>query len=49
MKDVLKTIIKDWQKAFPKSEVWERKLKVPLDSKKSRFSPAGNGCWRDRE
>jgi hypothetical protein len=34
MKDVLKTIIKDWQKAFPKSEVRERKLKIPLDSKK---------------
>jgi hypothetical protein len=34
MKEILKTIIKDWQKTFPRAEVWERNLQVPLDSQK---------------
>lgn len=30
MKELLKTVIKDWQKTFPRAEVWERNLPVPL-------------------
>jgi len=34
MKEILKTVIKDWQGTFPRAEVWERNLQVPLDSQK---------------
>jgi hypothetical protein len=34
MKEILKTVIKDWQRTFPRAEVWERNLQVPLDSQK---------------
>jgi len=34
MKEILKTIIKDWQRTFPRAGVWERNLQVPLDSQK---------------
>jgi hypothetical protein len=34
MKELLKTIIKDWQRTFPRTEVKDRKLEVPLNSKK---------------
>jgi predicted AAA+ superfamily ATPase len=34
MKEILKTIIKDWQRTFPRAAVWERDLQVPLDSQK---------------
>lgn len=34
MKEIIKTVIKDWQKTFPRAEVWERNLQVPLDSQK---------------
>jgi len=34
MKELLKTVIKDWQHTFPRVGVWERNLQVPLDSQK---------------
>jgi predicted AAA+ superfamily ATPase len=34
MKEILKTVIKDWQRTFPRAEVWERNLRVPRDSQK---------------
>lgn len=34
MKEIIKTILKDWQKSLPRSDVRERQLRVPLDSRK---------------
>lgn len=34
MKEIIKTIIKDWQKTFPRNDVRERQLNIPLDSQK---------------
>ncbi|MGH7490841.1 MAG: ATP-binding protein [bacterium] len=34
MKEILKTVIRDWQKSFPRAGVLERTLKVPFTSQK---------------
>ena len=45
MKELFKTIIKDFQRSFPRSDVRERNLKVPLDSNKiiSLIGPRRSG------
>lgn len=45
MKELLKTVIKDWQNTFPRLDVRERALQVPADSQKiiSLIGPRRSG------